>query len=580
MQRAPYALHLGLELSRLNRLLGHAVKATLTPVPASLVLGPLLRYVGETEAVFWVETDAPCEVEVLGSSERTFCVEGHHYGLVRAEGLDRGGWHEYEVRLDGERVWPLDDSPFPASRFRTYPKEAPLKLAFGSCRVAAPHEPPWTLTADESDNGFEVDALHALAERMRGEDPEAWPDVLLLLGDQVYADEVSPRTHAYMRSRRDLDEAPGARVTGYEEYTRLYHESWGDPTIRWLFSTVSTAMIFDDHDVHDDWNTSQAWVEEMRAQDWWEDHIVGALASYWVYQHLGNLAPEAHRDDNLLSRVREADDAWPILRDFAHRADRETAGARWSYCRDLGDTRLIVIDSRAGRVLDERNRAMVDDGEWDWITEHATGGFDHLLLATSLPFLLIPAMHHVEAWNEAVCAGAWGERAAGLGEKVRQGLDLEHWAAFGDSFQRLRELQRSVAAGERGRAPASIVTLSGDVHHAYLAEVAFPRGSDIQSAVWQAVCSPFRNPLDSHEKQAVEAACSPVAEAIARRLAESAGARDPGIRWRLTDGGPWFDNQVASLEIDGREIEMRLEKSISDGDGGVRLEEVLSRRLA
>ena len=36
------------------------------------------------------------------------------------------------------------------------------------------------------------------------------------------------------------------------------------PTIRWLFSTVSTAMIFDDHDVHDDWNISAAWLEEMR----------------------------------------------------------------------------------------------------------------------------------------------------------------------------------------------------------------------------------------------------------------------------------------------------------------------------
>ena len=32
---------------------------------AGLILGPLLRYVGETEATVWVETDAPCTVEVL-----------------------------------------------------------------------------------------------------------------------------------------------------------------------------------------------------------------------------------------------------------------------------------------------------------------------------------------------------------------------------------------------------------------------------------------------------------------------------------------------------------------------------------
>ena len=33
-----------------------------------LVLGPLLRYTGETDATLWVETDAACEVEVLGCS--------------------------------------------------------------------------------------------------------------------------------------------------------------------------------------------------------------------------------------------------------------------------------------------------------------------------------------------------------------------------------------------------------------------------------------------------------------------------------------------------------------------------------
>ena len=30
-----------------------------------LILGPLLRWVGETQATVWVETDAPAEVEVL-----------------------------------------------------------------------------------------------------------------------------------------------------------------------------------------------------------------------------------------------------------------------------------------------------------------------------------------------------------------------------------------------------------------------------------------------------------------------------------------------------------------------------------
>jgi hypothetical protein len=38
---------------------------------ADLVLGPMLRYVSDTEATIWVETDEPCEVAVLGAVEST-----------------------------------------------------------------------------------------------------------------------------------------------------------------------------------------------------------------------------------------------------------------------------------------------------------------------------------------------------------------------------------------------------------------------------------------------------------------------------------------------------------------------------
>ena len=40
------------------------------PRVATLVLGPMLRHVGETTATIWVETDESCTVEVLGHSAR------------------------------------------------------------------------------------------------------------------------------------------------------------------------------------------------------------------------------------------------------------------------------------------------------------------------------------------------------------------------------------------------------------------------------------------------------------------------------------------------------------------------------
>ncbi len=45
---------------------------------AELLVGPMLRHVGERDATVWVETDAPCDVEVCDVTEPTFAVNGHH----------------------------------------------------------------------------------------------------------------------------------------------------------------------------------------------------------------------------------------------------------------------------------------------------------------------------------------------------------------------------------------------------------------------------------------------------------------------------------------------------------------------
>jgi hypothetical protein len=556
----------------------------------NLILGPLLRHVGHSDATVWVETDAACEVEVIvgESSHRspTFTVEGHHYALVGVTDLAPGSSHEYSVRLGGEMVWPEPEYDFPAPTIRTISPDNELTLAFGSCRVSVPHEPPYTLKRGTLKRGgasghrFERDALYVLALRMRAEPQESWPDALLLLGDQIYADEVSSGTRDFIRSRRDPKEPPGEEVADFEEYTRLYWDSWGDPAIRWLFSSVPSAMIFDDHDVHDDWNTSETWVRQMRSKPWWEERVVGAFMSYWIYQHLGNLSPQELEEDELFGRVQKAEDATRVLREFAYRADREVAGTRWSYHRDYGNVRLIMMDSRAGRVLPEDHRSMLDDEEWAWIEEKASGDFDHLLLGTSLPVFLMTAMHYFEAWNEAVCRGAWGRPAAKVGEHVRQILDLEHWAAFQQSFDHLVQLLRSVASGERsdGSPPASIALLSGDVHHGYLAEMDF--GDGAQSSVYQAVSSPLRNPLGLPERFGFSAAWTKPGELVGRTLARLAGVEEPRVRWRLTHEKPWFDNHVSTLEFRGREATLRVEKTTPEDAGEPRLYPILEQRLA
>jgi len=546
---------------------------------AELILGPLLRYVGETEATIWVETDSPCTVEILGREEPTFTVEEHHYALVRIEGLEAAGFHEYEVSLDGERRWPEPHSDLPPSVIRTLNRENPIDVCFGSCRVALPHEGPYVETKDDHEEGKEFDALRVLAREMIDGEHSHWPEFLILLGDQVYVDEGSLETREKIRKRRGTGTPPGEEVTDYEEYSWLYEESWKDPIIRWLFSTISTSMVWDDHDMSDDWNISESWLAEMRQKAWWHHRAEAGIMSYWVYQHLGNLSPTALDEDDLYRKVRGNHHATKALREFAAAIETTGNGSRWSFCRDLGTTRVLLIDSRAGRVLTTGEREIVDENEWDWIVEHSQGDFDHLLIGTTVPFLLSPGFHHLEAWSERVCDGAWGPLAAKGVEKIRRAVDFDHWASFMTSFGRLRDLIEEIGSGDHGRAPASIVVLSGDVHHAYLAEVGFPAGTNLDSAVYQAVCSPYRNPLEQHERTAIKIGFSRPFTAAMRALGRTAGAPDPGIRWRLADG-PYFDNQVATLRLDGREASMKLDKTVEGDEGRRELECVFERRLA
>jgi PhoD-like phosphatase len=544
-----------------------------------LILGPMLRYVSDTEATIWVETDAPCEVEILGRREQTFCANGHHYALLCLRDLEPGSSQEYEVKLDGERVWPSEGG-FPASVLRTLSPDSRLRIVFGSCRVAVPHHPPYTLTKDEDpEHGREIDALYALAQRMRELPQEEWPDILLMIGDQVYADEDAPETRQFIRDRRGTDGEPGDEVADFEEYTRLYLETWGDETIRWLLSVVPSAMIFDDHDVHDDWNTSISWLEEMRAKPWWDRRITGALASYWIYQALGNFSPDEIEERGVLAHIKAEPDAGHALHEWTREIDFGSEGRRWSFSRELGDVRLVMLDSREGRILGERPRQMFDEEEWKWLEQVITGGVRHLIVADTLPIFLPQAIHNLESWNDAVAAGAWTRAFKGLGERIRRAIDLEHWGAFPHSFERIVGLIRTAASGERGDPPTSIITLGGDIHHAYLAKVEFPERDGAISPVWQAVCSPFRNALSKRERRIARAGDSRVARALSRWLARSARVTLPEVEWRLVEE-PTFDNQFATLDIDGDRVDLRIEKTVPGDWRRPRIETSLERRLA
>ncbi|MDG4769686.1 alkaline phosphatase D family protein [Solwaraspora sp. WMMD792] len=567
-----------------------------------LLIGPLLRRVVGRQATIWVETDAPATVRVAttgtaGGSARTFSAFGHHYALVVVDGLAPGSSHRYEVFLDDRRVWPEPDSPYPGSVIRTRRADdgaQPVRLIFGSCRETTQHSTARRLPPD---------ALDAYARRLAGLDPAGgdWPDLLLLLGDQVYADETSPVIRRFLRRRRRHrglpPGAPADQVVSFPEYTRLYLESWRDPEIRWLLSTVPSVMIFDDHEVIDDWNTSAAWRARMLGEPWWPERISSGLASYWVYQHLGNLAPDEVAADPVFRAVTAADDATDVLREFGARVDAEADVAhdpqrwsqvqyQWSFSLGIGRTRVIVLDNRCSRVLRPGARSMLPAGEWAWFTDRAHGRYDHLVVGASLPWLMPPGIHHLESWNERLAESPrrW---VAAASEWLRQALDLEHWAAFRRSFDDLGQLFARVGAGpaavdgtqpDRVGAgpgyppPASISMLSGDVHHSYVARAVLP--GRVRTPVHQLTCSPIHNQVPALMRPLMRLGWWRGPTAALRALARSAGLPRPSVRWRKLDG-PYFGNAVSTLLHDGATAEVTLEGTTTDGA----LREVARRRL-
>jgi hypothetical protein len=529
---------------------------------SALVLGPLLRYVDDTSATIWVETGDAAVVTVTAgersATARTFSVHGHHYALVELTGLAPGSRAAYTVDVGDQRVWPPtagEGAEFPASVIATLEPGKPLRMAFGSCRVSVAHD-------EEGNRAFGVDALRSYALRMAGVTPkvgdedERWPDLVLFLGDQVYADETSEAMQQFIAARRDIDEPPGEELKDYEEYAHLYKLAWSDPANRWLLSTLPSAMIFDDHDIRDDWNTSWSWRRKMEATSWWHDRIVGGLASYWVHQHLGNLGPQARAEDPLWQRIASYDgtdelDLSEELDALAERADQEPECYRWSFARDFDtQARLIVVDSRAARVLKPDARSILDEDEMSWLDDQMRGGFDHLLVGTSLPFLMAPGLHHAEAFSEAIAQGAWGKTVARFGEVMRQAADLEHWAAFEKGFRQVALMTLDVAAGNRGRAPATITYLSGDVHHSYVAEAGPDphEGRQVASRILQAVCSPIRNPLPRFMHAVTAGAARRSLGVVGRGLSRAGRVPRPPLAWEVTHG-PWYDNNLAILEL-------------------------------
>jgi len=254
----------------------------------------------------------------------------------------------------------------------------------------------------------------------------------------------------------------------------------GLPAVRRLLAHLPVAMIFDDHDVTDDWNLSREWEQAAYGHPLSRRMIGNALIGYLLNQGWGN-RPEAF-DDSLLDAVQAAMDA---PGGAAHDAlvERLLQWRDWHYTWDTTPP-LMVVDSRTHRWRSEvsarRPSGLLD---WEGLTDlqQALRGHPAVLLVVSAPVFGVKLIETVQRVFTFI----------GLPLMV----DAENWMSHPGAASAILNIFR------HPHTPQNFVILSGDVHYAFVYDVELRaralRGQADPAAsgphVWQVCSSALRN---------------------------------------------------------------------------------------
>lgn len=263
---------------------------------------------------------------------------------------------------------------------------------------------------------------------------------------------------------------------------QVYHQTLGD--IRKLLANISTYMIFDDHDVTDDWNITGNWYDSVRDSPLGRRIVSNALAAYWAFQAWGN-DPDNFDKDLILTITQHLSDEDS---DKADRYDLHTWKSRgWGFSIAT-EPPIIAIDSRTQRQYENKYypAVLLDRYALDWLrvewAKLKTGqDIDEntcpLLIATTpvMGFSTIEFIQQLGLWLAGLIE-SWKpirylEKLADqegflIGWMVNQ-LDAESWSSNKEGFVAFMYALRQRMGIKR------CAFLSGDVHYAFTAKAQF-----------------------------------------------------------------------------------------------------------
>ncbi|NVK23319.1 MAG: hypothetical protein HWE10_00185 [Gammaproteobacteria bacterium] len=242
------------------------------------------------------------------------------------------------------------------------------------------------------------------------------------------------------------------------------------PNFEVLLANTATLMIFDDHDVTDDWNLTADWEEHVYGNRITKHMIRDALLSYTLFQGWGN-CPEQTQD--LLDEIKRVGKK----RDFADNAltDVLFEHNEWHYEVETSP-RIVVLDTRTHRWRSETSTKN-PSGLMDWprleqLEQQLYKPQNSVLVVSAAPVFGVKSIEVVQSGCEMI------------GQELL--VDVENWMAHQGSARKLMNMLR------HDDAPNEVIILSGDVHYSFCFSAQRRFSSDTDK-IWQLTCSGFKN---------------------------------------------------------------------------------------
>ncbi|WP_407272583.1 hypothetical protein [Radiobacillus sp. PE A8.2] len=300
----------------------------------------------------------------------------------------------------------------------------------------------------------------------------------------------------YSKGDKEYTKEKQQHIDRYQEQLEeLYSFKQTVSYIRRLMANTPTYMIFDDHDITDDWNLTQNWKTRVNQSNLGRHVIANGLTAYWAFQGWGN-NPNAFPSSFKQAIVEYFQSLCPKSSFYQRWLDLLWDYENWHFVAPTVP-KAVFIDTRTmrtydplprptsiGSIIEENPKSaqLISKHGWKQISDKLlASGWEKgnkLLIVSATPLYGIGL---IESFLDKLI---YPLRSFGL--PIEQMIDFEAWKYNGEGFnlfiQQIAEWQ-----------PSSCLILSGDVHYAASVKSHIQFSNSTEMNLYQFTSSPTNN---------------------------------------------------------------------------------------